>query len=727
MGVQGFLPKNHGSVLQGTAALAPRHHLQTLQSNELEPAVPIPSSRASSTVALAVGGGLSLSAFTFTLGRKSRRPTRSIRRSTGTTLAPETVHEAPSPESQELDVQSCISCLERRQRPVLDVQFLYATPILRPGSSTERLPALSWQEEAAAIRESLGLEDRGTSEGSSTSYAFSSGNSRARMQVFVATVNILSRLASSCGSSGPSWWHIAAHGDPGTGRLILEDEDGAPQVVSMAAKAFTCQKPPLGVSVLACAGEQAGRALLAAGASFAIVATGQLRDSTARVFASHFYRRLHCACMISESEAPSHGPGLAVRVRSAFQVAKEALKTSGSAAVRADANQLLLLEGPGLAPAIPSSLSNRSCSSAASVWMPVATSPETVAQGSVKNLAPEEMEEGLSFSDCADTDTDFDSLNTEDCVSLTDEMASTISTCSRKTLPEDCEDFVGRGQDLQRFLQLLGAPGGRRVVVLHGACGIGKSALSAELCRFATAPGRRFAPACSMLHFGEQLESLGLAIGGQREQVRGRRRLAYVSLQHCVGDSVQGAATPCAHLMIFAAAAGLAMPADGVGRTCLLIDRAETEYGWEDRFVPELLDKHPQLCVLITRRSPLYRLEGEGGDRWKPVNVALGPLSDMEAAKLFLQRLHRPLFLSDFSRVSKAGEPLRPNEDLLCRIASMPALCACGGLPRSVVRLASEVTWELPSLLDLKPDRLKVLSISEVVDAVGPELTAHQN
>ena len=58
--------------------------------------------------------------------------------------------------------------------------------------------------------------------------------------------------------TGPSWWHIAAHSEPGgTGRLILEelsnggppnvlkrrskqrgryvqDEDGAPQVVSMS-------------------------------------------------------------------------------------------------------------------------------------------------------------------------------------------------------------------------------------------------------------------------------------------------------------------------------------------------------------------------------------------------------------------------------------------------------------------------------------------------------------
>ena len=58
---------------------------------------------------------------------------------------------------------------------------------------------------------------------------------------------------------------------------------------------------------------------------------------------------------------------------------------------------------------------------------------------------------------------------------------------------------------------------------------------------------------------------------------------------------------------------------------------------------------------------------------------------------------------------------------VLCKV-----VCRLKILP-GASRMCAEVTWELPSLLDLKPDRLKVLSISEVVDAVGPELTAHQN
>lgn len=665
MGVQGYLPTSPESkIYSNPTALGKRPLLKSLQNNG-EPVVFQRSPCRS--VALALGGGISLSAFTLNwLGRKSRRPQRSIGRPACSTVAPRTA----SKQFQALDTSSCLSCLDKRQKSILDVHYLYATPILRPGSASERLPALRWQEEVAAVRDALeididvdsSVERDGTPLSVSTSSCGmrSASSGTARMQVLVATVNTFSRLAANCSPSGPSWWHIAAHSEPGgTGRLILEDEDGAPQVVSMSAL-FECQTPPLGVSVLACDGEQAGRALLDAGASFAIVATGQLRDSTARMFASHFYRRLHCACRGLDLETSNFLPeGFASQVQLAFKAAKEALKISANAAIRADAPQLILLEKGSLPPVAPL---GRSCN----LWVPVAISPET--RGSTQQGVVGDVEDDPRPV-----------------------PALPVSAYSSRSLPEDCEDFLGRGSDLQRLLQQLGAPRGRRVIVLHGPCGIGKSAISAELCRFATAPGRRFAP------------------------VKGRQRLAYVSLQNSSMDSETGTEA-CAHLSIFAAAAGLASN----GRTCLLIDRAEKQFGWRDEFVPEVLDKHPQMCLLITRRSPLYRLDGEGGDRWKPVNIALGPLPDVEAAQLFLQRLHRPLFPLDLWPAAKAAaEPLRPNEDLLRRIASLPALVACGGLPRLVVRLAAEVTWELPSLLDLQPEWLKVESVSHGTGYTG--------
>eukprot|EP00438_Fugacium_kawagutii_P026824 Skav224721 [mRNA] locus=scaffold699:473005:489113:+ [translate_table: standard] len=357
MGVQGYLQKSPASVIYSNpTALGQRPLLKNLQGND--EAVVFQRSPARS-VALAVGGGLSLSAVTLNfLGRKTRRPARSIRRPP---LRPPASPASPaSPIAGEVpqawDATS-MPCLEKKPKSILDVHYLYATPILKPGSS-ERLPALRWQEEVAAIEDALEIDDDGFDSGlsverdgtplsvsaSSSAGIRSTSSGTARMQVLVATVNTLSRLASNCSPSGPSWWHIAAHSEPGgTGRLILEDEDGAPQVVSMSAL-FECQTPPLGVSVLACDGEQAGRALLDAGASFAIVVTGQLRDSTARMFASHFYRRLHCACRGLETFDALAGGLVSQSVNLAFRAAKEALKAAPSAAIRADANQLMLLE-----------------------------------------------------------------------------------------------------------------------------------------------------------------------------------------------------------------------------------------------------------------------------------------------------------------------------------------------------------------------------------------------
>lgn len=677
MGVQGFVPKSPETVVHNVAPVVQRPVLQNLQSADTS-MVAVQHGGARRSVALVVGGGLSLSAFTFTwLGRRSRRQPRPLQRHAARSIASRKTGCKKAAEGQERQEQpSCLTCLERRKRPSLELHFLYASPILRPGSA-ERLPALSWQEEAAAVQDALGLDpeadagsaiENDTSPSSASTYSVST----ARMRVNVATVEVLSRLAAgptSFSPPGPSWWHIAAHSEPGTGRLILEDEDGAPQVVSMAAQLFTCQTPPLGVSILACAGEQAGRALLSAGASFAVVSSGELRDTTARIFASHFYRRLQSACAMSASEPSGKlklGESFASQVRLAFGVAREALQTATNPAVRVEARKLLLLER-GLEE-VPSATSRRSL---ADCWMPVAMSSE-ILPGARAAIAKTGVEDEASTS----AEDDAGEMIAED-------SASSLSTCSKETFPQDCEDFVGRGADLQRLLQIVGTSGGRRLVILHGPNGAGKSALGAELCRFATSPGRKFAP------------------------VKGNRRLAFVSLQDPGRGSDADTAAACARLSIFAAAAGLGSPKSFEGRlvrTCLVVDDAEERLGWRDEFVPELLDKNPQLCILLLRRSPLYRLAGDGGERWKPVNITLGPLPEMEAAQLFLQRLHRPIFPSDLSRDSeKAGEPLRPTEDLLRRMTELPALAACKGFPRKVVRLAAEVTWELPSLLHLNP------------------------
>mmetsp|Transcript_46300 Transcript_46300/g.108480 ORF Transcript_46300/g.108480 Transcript_46300/m.108480 type:complete len:668 (+) Transcript_46300:69-2072(+) len=665
MGVQGFLPQSPDNVVHSSLApLAQRPVLQNLQSVDASIAS-VQHSPAQRSVALAVGGGLSLSAFTVTwLGRRSQRRTRFLRRQAVAQSVAVPKRTKPCQSTKEAIPhkveQRCLTCLER-PRSVLDVHFLYASPVLRPGGSSDRLPPLNWQEEAAAIREALCPDNADADPGLVAENELldsldpSCAAHKARMQVNVATVQVLSRLAASFAPSGPTWWHIAAHSEPETGRLILEDEDGAPQAVSMAVQTFVCQKPPLGVSILACAGEQAGRALLSAGASFAIVASGELRDSTARMFATHFYRRLHGACAAEAFEPLKRTDSLADQVRLAFGAAKEALFTATNPAVRMEAKQLQLLERGGL----------------------VESPASSACRSPLDCLA--HCEEPVGEEEALLTGSDLETQSTT-CESVQDGASS--APCTSGTFPQDCEDFIGRGPDLQRLLQVLGAPGGRRVTVLHGPDGAGKSALGAELCRFATCPGRKFAP------------------------VKGGRRLAYVSLQD-PGSADEGVAVACARLAVLSAAAGLATMKSSEGRlvrTCLLVDDAERQNGWQDEIVPELLDKNPQMCLLLLRRAPLYRLEGNGGERWKPLNLALGPLPETEAAQVFLRRLHRPIFPSDLSwETKKAGQPLRPSQDLVRQVAALPAVASCRGFPRKLVRLAAQVTWELPSLLSLEP------------------------
>eukprot|EP00931_Biecheleriopsis_adriatica_P009682 TRINITY_DN110754_c0_g1_i1.p1 TRINITY_DN110754_c0_g1~~TRINITY_DN110754_c0_g1_i1.p1 ORF type:complete len:670 (+),score=118.06 TRINITY_DN110754_c0_g1_i1:98-2107(+) len=645
------------------------------------PLVPPPSSESPSLVvglppgfgrggaALAVGGGIS--ALTW-LGRRNRRQVRALARASAAAPALAASPSAARPRRQEVDSDASPSSSSRRghrrcKPPSLRVHFLYATPLVRPGSSLERLPPLSWEAEAEAVRSALGIgeADEGWSDEASDPGAAAGSlrasaeqGSRAELEVTAATVEVLSRLATKPPAvrADQTWWHIAAHSDT-EGRLILEDEDGGPRPVSMAALAFSSPVPPLGVLVLACAGEQAGRALLASGASFAVVACGPLRDLTARTFTSHFYRRLFCAA--SGSCALQGGESLsASRVRFAFRAAQEMLRTSTSSALRAEASQLALLErGTDGSAAIAVSTPRRA---SASAWKPVAMTGCDLPLASLAEEVPQLLE---AVSECE-----------------SEEGGSSLGSTAP---PQDCEDFVGRGEELQKLLQLFGAPGGRRLFVLHGPSGSGKSALGAELCRFATAPGRRFAP------------------------VRGyRQRLAYVSLRAPCQSADEGSLAACARLAVRVAAGSLAY---ATGRVCLLVDHADSELGWRDELVPELLDRYPQLCLLLMRRSPLYRLESDGGERWKPVNLALGPLPDVEATQLFLKRLHRPLFEWDFQQGApsraKAEEPLLPDETLLRRLAELPALTACNGLPRQVARLAAEVTWELPSLLELQPSQ----------------------
>lgn len=516
-------------------------------------------------------------------------------------------------------------------RAALRVRFLYASPLVAgPGPAHGKVMSpIRWQEESAAVQDAF-QRCRGTAGGS--------------LVVSVATLDVLSQIGSEAPApgGGRDWWHISAHCDSDTGQLVFEDGLGAAHLLPTAALGVALRRPPLGAVLLACSSEQAGRRLVEGGVAFVLATAGPILDSTALLFTTHFYRLLF-AGLTEAARAPPAALERAA-VRGAFEAALALLRSAPGLAPQTDADSIVLLEGPGV----------RGFPDDAPAPGPGRSPPDWTSFGRLPSSASS-VGPGRSAAWAAAT-------GEEPCGAL-----------------EDCEDFVGRSWELLWLLRQLGATGGRRVVVLHGAWGSGKSALAAEFRRFAAAPGRRFSDV--------------RAPGGEGRE----KRLAFVSLRGAGGAGAEATA----RRLLQAAAAGLCWgsPAESA---CLVVDQAEEHFGWRDALAVELLQGSPWLHLLLVRRQPLYRLEGT--DRWKPQNFGLPPLSSDEGARLFLRRVHRPLTELDFDSTAPGqhlpGAPLS-RDVLIPRLADHPLIIACLGNPRRLVNLAARVTCELPSVRDL--------------------------
>jgi len=543
--------------------------------------------------------------------------------------------------------------------PTLHVNFLFSSPLCYAGSS-ERLPPLSVHNEYSLVEKA---------------WRHSCSSSSIRLDVSAATVDKFSSMATSLFGSSIEWWHLAAHAGPTGGSIVLEDDDGCAHVQDSNFFASSLCRPPFGALVLSCASERLGQALLEAGSAFVLVTRGSLRDSAARLFTEHFYRHLFahwgnaddCLAMVLHSPCSSQASSgdalqsphyhtscsssscadssrtfemLSSTIRAAFDAGKEALLRAAAPAIRAEALKLELLEGQHKR--LPNAV----------------LGSQLRAEGADDAGSPTGGGYHSSLQTCPWTEYSETGSLEEPCFG-----------------PHLCEDFIGRAKELQ---QLIAHAASRRVVVLHGPEGHGKSALCAEFCRFVAAPGRKFsATRCSATGAAEW-----------------RHRLGYISLQE-VSSGEQDTAEVVATLVNVAK--------ELRGASCLVVDDAEPSLGWHDSIAIQLLRQFSALGLLLVRRRPLYRLEGS--DRWKPVNLELGPLPDQEAARLFLARVHRPLFEVDFTGGATGRASLK-YEEVLSRLPSHRALALCSGSPKRIAHLASTVTKELPSLLDVEGDAL---------------------
>jgi len=253
----------------------------------------------------------------------------------------------------------------------------------------------------------------------------------------------------------------------------------------------------------------------------------------------------------------------------------------------------------------------------------------------------------------------------------------------------------------------------RRVVLLFGARGIGKSSLCREFCYHYSAPGGRLFSSCALhldrgalgprctavpLHGSEGALDFFLDAFAQAA-------LAQMAARSPLEPQAPGEASDRPWDVLLARARRL----DELGPWLLVLDglglpEQGSNSGEEEMLAQALeglLGCTARLRLLLTSRSrPRGRWAALGAS--KVVGLELAPLSLRDAALLFARRVRRPLYAQDFStaesEVLRGGQPL-PGGVLLDRLAQSALLGSLGGVPGRIAEAAAEVDHALPSLL----------------------------
>jgi len=261
-------------------------------------------------------------------------------------------------------------------------------------------------------------------------------------------------------------------------------------------------------------------------------------------------------------------------------------------------------------------------------------------------------------------------------------------------LPPRVEDFVGRSSVLCEILSHFDVSGGgpgRRVCVVTGPEGIGKSAVATELAHFASSPGRMFSRCiffAKIVKGSEALVALADCVRSAalpQDPVPPEAGTGPVPTEQAVRSQLQRA---FAHY-----------ERQG-NRPLLVIDDAAGVTGASPKAwhtLGALLDATQRLCILLFSRRRIYESLGN----FKCVNVQLGALSNLEVAQLFLKRIHRPLLPRDLKRGSPGAKAISGTSEVLAELAAHPLLGGLGGNPRLVRAMSQRVTPEVESLFDL--------------------------
>eukprot|EP00442_Polarella_glacialis_P000609 CAMPEP_0115081184 /NCGR_PEP_ID=MMETSP0227-20121206/19113_1 /TAXON_ID=89957 /ORGANISM="Polarella glacialis, Strain CCMP 1383" /LENGTH=793 /DNA_ID=CAMNT_0002468951 /DNA_START=74 /DNA_END=2459 /DNA_ORIENTATION=- len=484
--------------------------------------------------------------------------------------------------------------------------------------------------------------------------AFAESGSRVALKVGVATAASLIKLLTLAKARKGLVLHLSAHAiisDKGEPGLVLEDARGAAHVLwrqSLEEILGIREQGLRNVSLLflsTCWSEELAQVFVECGCRHVVALRSRVHDAAARRFSQQFYLSL----------------GVGEPLLAAWESARTALRVEAERELVEQAEHFVLFGQHG---------------------------------------SDEAMLRDLCGSEEQSSDGSPTMREVED-VSLFLDMK----------VPPRPEHFVGRTQVIYEVLHVFGGLHGRRACTVHGPEGIGKSALGVEIAHFAAAPGRLFSCAVRVLRLEsmepsgftaaieDELESLAIQLGVVLRPSSGDSRTSLASSWHSQPGSLRRTSFESsrgdADWGSEPSSSSLSLPTpvtsnDADSLAFLVPERQRIRRGFQQiersrrgqkillvvddevgavgssndihKLLGELLEHTHQLHVLICTRAPIYRSLGTT----KVVNVPLKGLGEAEAAKLFLQRIHRPLSHLDF---------LVQGQTAATAVAGLPAIC----------------------------------------------------
>eukprot|EP00403_Amphidinium_massartii_P007108 CAMPEP_0178376658 /NCGR_PEP_ID=MMETSP0689_2-20121128/3515_1 /TAXON_ID=160604 /ORGANISM="Amphidinium massartii, Strain CS-259" /LENGTH=723 /DNA_ID=CAMNT_0019996685 /DNA_START=185 /DNA_END=2355 /DNA_ORIENTATION=- len=551
--------------------------------------------------------------------------------------------------------------------------------------------------------------------------AIADSQANVQLNVGVATVPSLSKFLTLARTRRRLMLHLSAHttGEDKRLGLVLEDHRGNPHVLSrenLEDILSTHEEALQNISLLflsACRSEALAQLFVEYGVCHVICVHARVLDSAARCFAEHFY----LALAVGKS------------LRAAFEGARSALRHHPNSDFAQFAEHFTFYGQHGAEKETLDTM----CIASSSV--------------SLRSTPMDSLSLGAAFPDQRSP--------------LSRDFESAEKLLAMK-LPPRVDPFLGRSHAIAHILENFAATNGRRVCVIHGPAGIGKTSLGIEVARFAAMPGRLFSCGVMFVRIDtadalrlcetiyQQLEQLvervvpsarfgyGVGGGGAAGALSSRSLSSAISAsslgtsylgeeqQQCPAYTLPGRIRHLLHLLKSRRSSNRSL--------LVLVDEVGLVSSSSDvrQMLGELLEQADLLSILVCSRAPIYPSMSHKLCDARVMNFELPGLSPLDSANLFLQRIHRRLAPEDFPGTAagatiSALPPVTQQKEWAVRQLigppCHPLLQRLRGNPGHISAVAAQVTPGGPTLLDLaaKDD---LLPVAEPITVAGSQRPA---